>query len=250
MKSRINGSTQRRRWIPGEIVIVSANQSSWWEWNGYLDDIQLLLDPSAFDAAAAELSDRPVQLLDGMGIIDPIISELFFQISAELTCARPTAPLFEESITTALIAHLLRYHSTLRTRLALQRIDIAIHRLRIALEYIDAHLGDDLRLSDIAAETNMSLFHFARGFRKAMGRSPHRYIMARRIDRSKVLLRESSDEISMIARNVGFSTSSHFSALFRAECGITPRQYRQLIGTATNHRRALNAQTTRSRKTV
>jgi AraC family transcriptional regulator len=229
MTSRWRGVTMRRHWTPGEIVIISANQPSTWAWKGAYDEQHLYLEPAALEAAAAAVSDRPVQLLDGVGIIDPVIALVATQAAAELSSAGPAAPLFGEGATTALITRLLERHSTLRNKDTLYRLDISPHRLRAALEYIDAHLEHDLKLEDIAAAANMSPFHFARGFRKAMGRPPHRYALALRMDRARTLLRRTSDEVAVVARRVGFLSSSHFGVVFKKQCGITPNQYRQAM---------------------
>jgi AraC family transcriptional regulator len=229
MTSHWRGVTMRRRWIPGEIMIMSANQPSTWEWKGAFDELHVYLEPAALEAAAAEVSDRPVQLLDGVGIIDPVISVLASQATAELSSPDSPAPLFAECATTTLITRLLERYSTLRNKDTLHRLDISPHRLRAALEYIDTHLEHDLKLEDIAAAANMSPFHFARGFRKAMGRPPHRYVLALRIDRARTLLRRTSDEVAVVARRVGFSSQSHFGVVFKKQCGLTPNQYRQAM---------------------
>jgi len=229
MESRWRGLTERRRWVPGEVMIMSANQESTWDWTGGLDELHVLLDPRALAEAASEVSDLPVHLIDGCGILDPVISEIAFQIATELANPDVSSPLFDQSAATALITRLLQDYSTLRNPQRLQRIDISPHKLRAALEYIDTHLDDDVKLGDIAAAAGMSPYHFARGFRKAVGRPPHRYILALRVDRARDLLRNTSDEIATVARKAGFSTQSHFTSVFRNQYGVTPSRYRQLV---------------------
>jgi len=226
MVGRLQGLTRRQRWTPGEVMIMSAGQSSTWEWNNALDELQLYLDPQMFTSAAAEISDRPVELLDGLGIIDPVISTIALQVSADLIVTNPTAPLLNECAAASLITRLLTQYSTLRDRNAVQRLDISKPRLRTALEYIDIHLDEDLKLGDIACAAGMSPFHFARGFRKVMGQPPHRYLLMRRVDRARNLLTRTTDDIMTIARQVGFASQSHFSAVFKRHCGMTPSQYR------------------------
>jgi AraC family transcriptional regulator len=228
MASRWQGPTQHRRWIPGEVMIMSAQQESTWEWNGNLDELQMLLDPQALAQAAAEVTDQPVHLADGLGILDPIISEIAFRTTVELGDPNSSSSLFGDCAATALITRLLQNYSTLRHPERLQRLDISPHRLRTALEYIDTHLDEDLKLEDIAAVVKMSPYHFARGFRKAMGRPPHQHLLTLRMDRARDLLRNTSEEISTIAARVGFSSQSHFSYVFRNQSGMTPTHYRQL----------------------
>jgi AraC family transcriptional regulator len=222
------GPTRRRVWTPGEVMLMSADQASSWEWKQPFDELHIYLAPESLAAAAAELTDRPVRLLDGVGMIDPVIGQLALAICNEL--ARPdSTALMDEHFAMSLIARLLQHYSNLRSTRALDRFDISTHRLRAVLEYIDTHLGQDLKLEDIAAVASMSPFHFARGFRKAMGLPPHRYLTARRIDRARNLLARKSDDVEAIAREVGFQSHSHFSSVFKSCSGVTPTQYRASV---------------------
>jgi AraC family transcriptional regulator len=229
MYSRWRGVAQTRKWVPGEVAIVSADQPSVWEWTNPYEEILILLDRDAVADAAAELSEGPFSVMDDLGILDPVFSEVIFQVNAELTAMNAATPMFGESISTVLIARLLKRYSSLRKKGDLCRLDIASHRLRMALEYIDIHLDRELTLQDVAQVANMSTFRFARAFSKAVGRPPHQYLLARRIDRAKDLLRRTSTEIAEISRLVGFSTQSHFGVVFRKTCGMSPGRYRQLV---------------------
>ena len=68
--------------------------------------------------------------------------------------------------------------------------------------------------------------HFSHAFRQATGVAPHRYVLERRVERAKTLLRDSDMPIIEIAHLVGCSSHSHFSVLFNRITGMTPRQFR------------------------
>jgi AraC-like DNA-binding protein len=72
----------------------------------------------------------------------------------------------------------------------------------------------------------MSMFHFARLFKASTGLSPHRFIVARRLDRAKALLTTDVAPVAAIGRTVGFRTPSHFTTVFRRSTGMTPSVYR------------------------
>lgn len=95
-----------------------------------------------------------------------------------------------------------------------------------ALDYIDLRLDLPLKLEDLAQHVEMSRAHFVRRFREATGEPPHRYVMLRRVDRAKQLLRNSRDALADIAHEVGFSSQSHFTQVFHALTGSTPGQFR------------------------
>ena len=99
---------------------------------------------------------------------------------------------------------------------------MSARQLRAATEFIDAHIDQDLSLDKIAACAAMSPFRFSRGFRKATGQSPWRYVIVRRIERAKDLLRGSNHDLMEVAALTGFSTESHFTDAFRRLCGTTP----------------------------
>lgn len=226
LSTRWNGVERRSRSVPGNIMIMSAHQGSYWAWKGEIEELHIFLDPHALGDAAAELGDRPVQLLDGIGLIDRPIMEIALRIRDELAQPGICGRLFARSMTHALALQLLRRHSTLAEREALERLDIPTRRLRAALEYIDAHLCGDLSLDAIAAAANLSTFRFARGFRRALGQPPHQYIIGRRLERARDLLRTTQESIGEVARRVGFATQSHFTAVFSRRCGVSPQRYR------------------------
>ena len=98
--------------------------------------------------------------------------------------------------------------------------------LRRVVEHIDANLHRDPRLAELGALAHMSTFHFARLFKASTGLSPHRFIVARRLDRAKALLTTDVAPIAAISRTVGFRTPSHFTTVFRRSTGMTPSVYR------------------------
>jgi AraC family transcriptional regulator len=98
--------------------------------------------------------------------------------------------------------------------------------LRRVLEHIDANRHYRARLSELSALAFMSVFHFARLFKRSTGLSPHRFLVGRRIDRAKELLVNDRAPIAMIGRMVGFRTASHFTRVFRRTTGVTPGAYR------------------------
>jgi AraC family transcriptional regulator len=65
-------------------------------------------------------------------------------------------------------------------------------------------------------------------FRLSAGESPHRFLLRRRVERAKCLLREGRSPLGEVALACGFSSQSHLTARFRELTGVTPRRYRQL----------------------
>ncbi|WP_312252097.1 AraC family transcriptional regulator [Stenotrophomonas sp.] len=97
--------------------------------------------------------------------------------------------------------------------------------LQRALRYIDEHLSQPLRVTELAEVACVSRFHLVRLFRTGTGASPLRYVRRRRIERARQLLPDSAGSMSHLAQHLGFFDQSHFVRSFRAETGCSPGQY-------------------------
>jgi AraC family transcriptional regulator len=93
---------------------------------------------------------------------------------------------------------------------------------RRVVAFIEANLDGDLSLFRIAEVAGLSPYHFARSFRADMGDTPHHYVLCRRIDRARQLLRETSMPLAEVALACGFASQPHLNAVFRRELGMTP----------------------------
>ena len=81
-------------------------------------------------------------------------------------------------------------------------------------------------LDHLAALAHMSPYHFARLFKKSTGLPPHQYVIARRVERAKELLRDRDPlPLAEVAAETGFSSQSHFTRHFKRFVGVTPRQF-------------------------
>lgn len=89
------------------------------------------------------------------------------------------------------------------------------------------NLAEDFSLERLAAQAQLSKFHFSRLFKAATGRSPSRYQLDLRLNTARRLLRETDRSIIEIALEVGYRNPSRFAQLFRRETGLTPSEYRR-----------------------
>jgi AraC family transcriptional regulator len=99
-------------------------------------------------------------------------------------------------------------------------------RLRRVLDYMTAHLKDDVGLTDLADAASLSPYHFIRVFSDTMGTPPHRYLSRMRIEHAKTLLLLGETPIVQIALACCFSLQSNFTRAFHRATGSTPQAYR------------------------
>lgn len=98
--------------------------------------------------------------------------------------------------------------------------------LRRARDLMDRAYASDLDVASIAREALMSPAHFSRRFRAAYGETPYSYLMTRRIERAKALLRRGDLSVTEVCMAVGCSSLGSFSASFTRLVGQTPSGYR------------------------
>ncbi len=115
------------------------------------------------------------------------------------------------SLTQGLVIHLLRHYSTVKQTITSQNKSLTRAQLQQAIDYIQAHLDQDLSLEQIAAVINISPNYFASLFKRATGTSPHQYVIQQRVERAKLMLLKTDLAIADIALQVGFSSQSHLT---------------------------------------
>jgi AraC-like DNA-binding protein len=98
--------------------------------------------------------------------------------------------------------------------------------LRRARDLMDREYMRPLDVAAIARAALMSPAHFSRRFRAAYGETPHSYLMTRRIERAKLLLRRGDLSVTEVCLEVGCTSLGSFSASFTKLVGETPTAYR------------------------
>ena len=98
--------------------------------------------------------------------------------------------------------------------------------IKSAVSYIDDHFSEDITLESIASHVHLSNIYFHNVFKSAVGKTPHRYLLEKRLSHAKKQLAISNCSFSEIASMCGFQSQSYFNYVFKREFGITPKQYR------------------------
>src|SRR6266542_860907 len=99
-------------------------------------------------------------------------------------------------------------------------------RLRRARNHIDRGYTSPLDVPALAATTAMSTGHFSRSFRETYEETPYGYLMTRRIERAKALLRRGDLSVTEVCFEVGCTSLGSFSSRFTELVGESPSSYR------------------------
>lgn len=96
----------------------------------------------------------------------------------------------------------------------------------LCLDYIYEHLNEPLRVERLAEFSGLNASYLSTLFKKETGVSISGYILAKRMEAAKNMLKFSSDSYAEIAAALAFSSQSHFTRVFKRQTGYTPKAYR------------------------
>jgi AraC family transcriptional regulator len=171
------------------------------------------------------------------GITPAISPRLFFfdqavwdtalKLKAEVGSSDPSSRGYAEALGLVLMHELIRLERTASTAAGSLRGGLPMWQQKRVVEFIEAHLAEDVSLAALAELTDLSLYHFARAFRQSFGAPPHRYHMARRMDYARALLQKPALSVTEIGIEAGFRETSSFTRAFRKFTGLTPSEYRR-----------------------
>jgi AraC-like DNA-binding protein len=160
------------------------------------------------------------------GLTDPVVARLVRMIAGEVA-----GGILDHVLADAL-------NTALAVRIARCFVDhaapapangLSSDRLQRVRDYIEAHLADPLNLDQIADIACLSPYHFCRSFKQATGLTPHHYVVQRRVERAKTLMRCTQRPLGLIAQEAGFTDQSHLTSIFRRELGVTPARFRAAL---------------------
>lgn len=197
--------------------------------NGDVQIVQIRIQDKFVRQVAEETLEQDgdrVELVSAFQTRDPQIEAISHLFLSELHQADSGNQLVVDSLVNVLAVHLLRHHATTRAPLPIYAGGLPQRQLLQVLDYIDAHLSDEITLAGLAELVDISPFHFGRLFKQSLGRSPYQYLLQQRIERAKKLLKQTDKSIVEIALECGFNSHSHLGRKFRQLTGVTPKVYR------------------------
>jgi AraC family transcriptional regulator len=158
---------------------------------------------------------------------DPLIFQIIKTLSDEMLAGCPSGKFYGDTLITTLCAHLLCHYTSKNYQIVEHSGGLSRTRLKLAVEYINDRINENISLAEIAAELDISQYHFCRLFKESIGVSPHKYIIQQRIEYAQKLLLKTDTKLADIALATGFANQGHFGYHFRKLTGVTPKQYRE-----------------------
>lgn len=178
--------------------------------------------PEELDAAVEQGDGRPMLYFQ-----DPRLRSTLAKIQSALQAPGDADAIYIETLVllAALEIHKLQANATDGRVLDSGRLSPSQERQ--VRDYIMQNLERNISLGELAGLVHLSRFHFTRAFKKTVGLPPHQYLIHCRVERAKTMLSQGDVPIQVLAKSLGFSSSSQFSELFRKATGRTPSQFRR-----------------------
>jgi AraC family transcriptional regulator len=228
----------------GDLTLVPAGQATYWraQTNDIpLSNLSIYLQPEliAQTAASSDLDSERIELMDCFSDYNPHLHYIAMMLLEELKSGGIMGELYVESLTQALVIHLLRHYSSVQPQLVepiggtrhhangtiiIDRYSLTPARIQSAIDYIHAHLDSNLSMAQIANSVKTSPNYFASIFKTATGISLHQYVIKQRVERARLLLTKTDLKIVDIASQVGFANPSHLTYHCKRQTGMTPKQ--------------------------
>jgi AraC family transcriptional regulator len=191
--------------------------------------VHILQRRDTYDSIISDIVRGGTVRLETRALTDnPLVSQIVFTIANEMRGGFLDR-ILADALNTALAVQIARCFVEPSATTLVPANGLSLERLQRVREYIEENLDDRLTLSDIAGVACLSPYHFSRSFKEAVGVGPQRYVIERRIERAKAMLRRTHQPLGLIAQQAGFADQSHLTSLFRRETGVTPGQFRAAL---------------------
>lgn len=225
VKIRVDGGPAKEFVFRTNAVALVPNNMTTQVMIGETEIVHIIHNTEIYRQAALEIGNGAaidLEFVPDLG--DSHIVEIALMLAHEVEGPGCGERMLVEGLSAALAVRVLR-------RLAGIKLPhpggLSPERLAKVVEFIDAHLANsELSLQQLSALVCLSAYQFGRAFKHATGETPHQFVLTRRIDYAKTLLRERRLSLCAVASAAGFADQAHFSTRFRQSVGVTPRQYR------------------------
>jgi AraC family transcriptional regulator len=162
-------------------------------------------------------------------VSDPHAADLITRLQAQVVSGNPLGAAYVQGLSLTLASYL--FTTTARgvsaSATGVDRGGLPRLQSEALMVFIEDSLSRDIGIVDLAGVVGYSPDHFSRLFRQTFRVSPYQYLLGRRVERAKTMLRDPSLPIAVIAVACGFTSQSHLNTVFKRVAGVTPGRYRR-----------------------
>jgi AraC family transcriptional regulator len=214
--------------VPGQVTFMPPGSSGVFRRGGFLGvtTVNLSIERLEELIGSRAAHDWVASAQMRFAFVDGFLSSTIAALANELCSPSERGSLYADTLADALAIHLVHISSR-RAEIMLPQCRLSGPALQRVCGRIEADLGGELSIAELAREAHLSPYHFSRAFKAATGLPPHSYLTARRIEHAKELLATSEMPMSEIALEVGFSSQAHLTDCFHRLVGVTPREFRR-----------------------
>lgn len=214
--------TDRFMYQHGDIDLLPAGIADSWEEDVASTSVILRFSPALMTHAAEHigLDGSRASITPRHNFRDAQIQHIGWALDADREAGHPSGRVYTESLSIALVAHLLARHRTAPATPPAR--GLSKQQLQRVTGYIDAHLDEDLSLLQLAQVAGISASHLKTLFKRSMGMPVHAYVVRQRVNRAVELLRQGDLPASRVALEAGFSHQSHMLRCMRRVLGVVP----------------------------
>lgn len=232
MDRQFDGRWTRTNCDPGHFSLLSRAAESHWHWTEDVEVSHVYLGNELMCRVASDMQGRSVsevRLHDVLRGQDPVVDRIAFEITREAMQHSAGSALYAEALSVQLAVHLLRGYASCSLKAPGGASRLSARELRRLEEFVDAHLHEAITLQDMAQVLGVGVWTLSRQLRRTLDVSAYAFVVERRLQRARQLLRAGELALKEVAAAAGFSDQAHMTRMFHRKLGVTPGDYRNQL---------------------
>ncbi|WP_139808739.1 AraC family transcriptional regulator [Mycobacterium avium] len=207
----------------GQMSIMPAGLPMLWEWQGPVQALHVSVNPRVADLLAADRLGRSYVEVPALCLFDDRFVRHLLEL-LRMEAVAGAEPLRSQHLIQRLLLRVgIGSRRTMKPPTGALRPD----GVRAVTDWIEENLADPISVIDLAALAGVEASWFTRLFSRAVGCSPYRYVLERRVLRAQIALR-SGMSVAATASLCGFADQAHLSRHFRRQVGATPAAWARI----------------------
>jgi AraC family transcriptional regulator len=219
---------------PGQSFLLDMSAGPTVRLDMTFDTFRLYIAQSTLDELAYEKGLRRIGGLiqRDAGQRDTIMFHMAQILAAALENPERVTSAFVDQLGLAFHEHIIVTYAGVATSRRRNGGSLAPWQMRRLREFVEAHIGANPSIAQLAGACGLSPSYFATAFKQTTGMAPHQWLLKRRIERAKIMLRDTELGLAEIAMECGFCDQSHFSRVFVRMEKDGPRAWRRAYRSA------------------